>query len=112
MAIPYIDLPQCEPTNREEITTLLTDVSENGVIRARVMHDQPTYRLSLSHTALTMDKFAQWEAWWRSSFNKEVEVTWVVDGESYVGVFQQPPRIEYEPWQRVSVFVVLLVKHA
>ena len=62
MAIPYIaDIKQCEPTSREEVTRILTDVSENGVIRGRVMHDEPTYKLQLTHAHLTMDDFQRWE---------------------------------------------------
>ena len=112
MAIDYFDVPQCQPTDREEITKVLTDVSENGVIRGRVMHLEPTYRLSLSHTALSMAQFEAWEAWWKTAFNREVKVTWVVDGKDYQGIFESPPRVAYESWQRVSVFVTLLVKHA
>ena len=112
MAIDYLQIHQCEPTEREEITHILTDISENGVIRGRVMHKEPTYRLKLSHTALTMTEFQNWETWWKAVFNHEVKVTWVVDKKPYQGIFESPPRVVYEPWERVSVFVTLLVKHA
>ena len=112
MAIPYLDIKQCQPTEREEVTRILTDVSENGVIRGRVMHDEPTYRLSLTHAHLTMDDFQRWETWWKSSFNKEVEVTWVVDNVLYRGIFSEPPDVQYESWRRVTVSVTLLVKRA
>jgi len=112
MAIDYLTIHQCEPTEREEVTRILTDVSENGVIRGRVMHKEPTYRLSLSHTALTLTEFQTWETWWKTAFNREVKVTWAVDKKVYQGIFETPPRVEHESWQRVSVFVTLLVKHA
>ena len=105
-------LPQCEPTQREEITRILSEVSESGVIRGRVMHDEPTYRLSLTHAHLSMNDFQRWETWWKNSFNKEIEVTWVVDNVLYRGLFTESPSVQYESWQRVTVAVTLLVKRA
>lgn len=103
-------LPQCEPTSRNEVTRVLSEVSENGVVRARVMHRRPTYDLSLSHLALTAAQFTQWEAWWESHYSDEILVRWVPDGVTYQGVFQAPPEVTYAPYQRFDLSTSLLVK--
>ena len=108
--VNYIDLPQCEPTSRSEITKVLSEVSENGVIRGRVMHQEPTYELSLSHLSLDQDRFALWEQFWADHYNDEIRVTWVADGVEYQGIFRESPSVSYAPHMRFDVGVVLLVK--
>ena len=103
-------LPQCEPTQREEVTTVLSEVSESGVIRGRVMHRHPTYQLTLSHNEITKTDFLRWETWWDQHDSDEVVVTWAADQQSYRGIFSVPPTVEYAPFQRFTVGVTLLVK--
>ena len=105
-------LPQCEPTLREEVTTILSEVSESGVIRGRAMHDRPTYQLQLSHTELDRAKFLQWESWWAAHDRDEILALWQVDKQQYRGIFSTPPTVEYAPFQRFTVGVTLLVKKA
>lgn len=111
--VQYPDwLRQCEPTSRNEVTRVLSEVSENGVVRGRVMHTHSTYELQLSHMAITRDEFEQWEQWWETNYNNVVVVTWVPDGVDYEGVFRESPRVAYAPFQRFDLEVTLLVKKA
>jgi hypothetical protein len=104
-------LPQCEPTSRDEITTIFAETSDNGVIRGRVMYDTPTYRLTLSHTAIDMALFARWEDWWRQHNADLIQVKWMVDDVYYEGIFDtSPPTVDYTPYKRVTVTTNLLVK--
>lgn len=106
-------IPQCFPTTRTEVTTVLAETSENGVIRGRCPYDSPTYELALSHNALTLAQWQSFDQWWEAHRNDEIEVTWVADGRAYRGIFQSPPNVEFAPdlpensW---NVQVVLLVK--
>ena len=112
--MPVVNYPtwiqQCEPTSREEVTRVLSELSENGVVRGRVMHRRPTYQMTLSHMAMTKADFARWENWWGSNYNNEVIVTWVPDGVRYQGIFSDSPSVAYAPFQRFDVSVSLLVK--
>ena len=103
-------LPQCEPTSRNEITNVLSEVTEDGVVRGRVMHRRPTYQLQLSHSALSKADFARWESWWANHYNDEIIVTWIPDGVRYQGIFSNSPAVGYAPFQRFDVGVGLLVK--
>lgn len=109
--VQYPDwLPQCEPTTRTEVTKILSETSDNGVIRGRVMYASPTYQLLLSHNALSMTLFDQWEAWWEANLQNEVEVVWWVDNKTYRGIVYEPPEVEYQAYETVNLTVNLLVK--
>jgi hypothetical protein len=106
----YPDFPQCEGTVREEVTRILTETSENGLIRGRVMHRIPTYRLTITHRSITQDELHHWDSWWETNFNNEVEVVWVPDGQRYRGIFDGGANVDYEPYMRFTVRTSLLCK--
>jgi hypothetical protein len=108
--VPYPDLPQCEGTVREEVTRILSEVSENGIIRGRVMHSTPTYRLTMTHRAITQEELHGWDNWWRANFNNEVEVIWLPDAQLYRGIFDSGANVEYEPHMRFTVQTSILCK--
>lgn len=95
MTVTYPSLKQCEGSNRQEVTEILSDVSDSGVVRGRAMHSAPTYRLTLRHELLSRAEFDSWEAFWNANFDQDMRVTWAVDGEDYEGVPGDPPTVEY-----------------
>lgn len=106
----YPSLKQCEPTSRNEVTKILTDISENGVIRGRVMYDTPVYQLNLTHNDVDRSKFAEWENWLETTVGSEILVTWAADQQTYRGIFSEPPSVSYAPFQRFNITSSLLVK--
>lgn len=109
--VPYPDIPQCEGSTRNEVTNVLTDVSDNGVIRGRTMDDTSTYELSLVHIGLTHDTFAMLDAWWQTNKRNRISVTWVPDGVGYDGVPKKSPAVRYVNGG-FDVTMILLVKQS
>lgn len=107
----YPDIPQCEGTARNEVTKILSDVSENGVIRGRCMHDTPTYELTMVHTAISRDLYNMFDQWWKDNLGNEIQVTWVVDGLTYKGVPEGSPSISYTD-SLFDISLGLLVKES
>lgn len=108
--VDYPELPQCDGSDRTETTTVLSDMSESGKIRGRVLYDNPTYELTLVHEAITIDQFDEFEAFWAANYNNEMRVTWAVDMVEYIGIPFQSPRVQHFSHCRVTVTMTLLVK--
>lgn len=106
-------LKQCAPTSRNNVTQVLSEVSQNGVIRGRVMHTEPTYSVTLTHSGMNDKDVNMWDAWWKVHKGDTIEFTWVPDNGSYVGIFQDPPALEFDAqgsYRNFTLTVNLLCK--
>lgn len=108
--VPYIELPQCEGSDREEITNVLTDVSDSGKIRGRIMYSSPTYRLTMVHSTLEPSTFKAFDDFWAANFNQEFEIVWVADGETYQGIPESSPSISISKDGYFDISTTFLVK--
>jgi hypothetical protein len=101
---------QCLPTTREEVTRLVTDMSQNGVIRGRVFYDSPRYRLTVTHIFTDATAFENaWEGWVANGTT--LQLLWAVDGQTYEGLPAGPPIMEYlSTFPRIRVTFTLLCK--
>jgi hypothetical protein len=113
MAIDQYPTPdiwkQCLPTTREEVTRIITDMSQNGVIRGRVFYDSPRYRLTITHLFKDATAFENsWEQW--ITDGTTIQLQWAVDGVWYEGLPAGPPIMEYVNQFNIRVSFTLLCK--
>lgn len=100
---------QCMPTTREEVTNIVTDMSQNGVIRGRVFYKNPVYRLTVSHLFNDGTDFeSTWEGWVAES--AAIRLRWAVDNGVYEGLPANPPVMEYRGPFQIFVSFTLLCK--
>ena len=111
--VNYPAFKQCYPTSRNEVTKVLSEMSENGVIRGRVMFSTPTYELYITHDSLSLADNNAFDTWWKGHLNSEVLITWAADKKQYRGIIKQVRSINVNPGLPDPTFTVsvnLLVK--
>lgn len=100
-----ISLPQCEGTQRREITNRVIDRAESGLLKARVFYQKPAYELTLVHTSIDKTLFGEFEQWYSSNFMLPVYVHFVPDKHLYYGIISVSPVVAYETYQRYTVTI-------
>lgn len=106
----YINLPQCAPTGRNEVSKVYFDITDNDIAQSRMMHNIPTYQLQFAHNNLSIPEFNRFDTFWKASKQKEIELTWEADNQMYLGIFLGAPDVAYNSHNTVNVTVTLLVK--
>ena len=110
--VVYPSFRQCEGSDRTEVTAVYADTSASGVVRGRVMHDAPTYELTLVHDSMDRGDYDAWEAFWEANFPNQFDITWAADGLVYRGVPSGPPSVSYISGGRWTVILTFTVKKA
>jgi hypothetical protein len=108
--VVYPAFRQCVGSDREEVTQILSDVSDSGVIRGRAMYSSQSYNLTLVHEALTRDDYEAWEAFWDANYFNQFDITWKVDDLVYRGIPNGAPSLAYLDGDRFTVTIVFIVK--
>jgi hypothetical protein len=102
---------QCLPTTREEVTRIISDMSQNGVIRGRVFYDSPRYKLTVTHhldNVQAADFEQRWDNWIVTGLT--LNLLWAVDGKVYEGIPANAPTMEYIGPKNYRMTFTLLCK--